>query len=110
METQEIEWLIDNVSSCMEEVSKKFAHRDIKPANILWFNNGDYKLTDLGVSVNIHSSTSTARVVQGTKNYLSHAFESKFSEQAGTRNVVGANFTSDELLKEDSFNFALTLF
>ena len=49
----EIEKIIAQVSSCMEEVSKKFAHRDIKPANILRFNNGDYKLTDLGISVKI---------------------------------------------------------
>ena len=47
----------------------------------------------------------------GTEDYVSHAFRAKFTDaKTGRQNVVGENFTSDELLKEDSFNFGLTLF
>ena len=75
IELEEIEKIIEHVGQCMEYMADKFCHRDIKPSNILLFNNGDYKLTDLGVSVKLNSTSSTAYVVKGTEEYLSHNFK-----------------------------------
>ena len=108
---EELEKILDNVGACMEVLALKFCHRDIKPANILQFNNGEYKLTDLGVGVKLHSGgTSTARVVLGTENYLSQAFKHKFQANPKTGPQVGINFTAEELRMEDSFNFGMSLF
>ena len=106
----EFEKILDQIGSCMQTISQKFCHRDIKPANILCFDNGNYKLTDLGVSVTLHNGTSTARVVRGTEIYLSDAFKQMFKGPGNTNsNVLGENFKEDDLQMEDSFNFGMTL-
>ena len=73
--------LVEQIGSCLEELSKDSAHRDIKPANIIVFSRPSpfsgyvFKLADLGLVLppkkTAESTYST--VTYGTPLYLSGA-------------------------------------